>query len=173
MTWNQYESKIISNHPEYFLKGDAIRVRIFPRTFLSVASRHYKVEWTNDQGQPESRWDEDQRSWYFYKARLFAIVELQAGETVITFYGTEELPINALVNAFKTVISRHFSIDSGRIFGINTGTYKVVKLPDQDYKYVFSGVTVKYSAVLGCPEIQSETFVKYKRADVTEKTSDW
>ena len=54
---------------------------------------------------------------------------------------------------------------------MNTGTYKVVQIENQPFRYVSNGAVIR---LVERPTLMTEEFIPYKRPEITgEPNSDW
>ena len=157
-------------YPEIFGVEDYLTVKTFYRSNIKWIERHKKV--LKDDGN--YNWEPDQDIYYFYNDRLFAIRQrdcpLYPGEMAFMFIEVDSMPINALVNAMRIIINVHTQF-LVTITGKNTGTYKIIKIDDQPFKYIDRGSIVR---LVERPTLMTEDFVPYKRPEMMgEPNSDW
>lgn len=169
---NKYnlECAVKRKYPEIFGKEDYLHVRNFSRSNIKWIERHKKV--IKDDGN--YTWEQDQDTYYFYNDRLFAIRQrdcpLYPGEMAFMFIEVDSMPINALVNAMRIIINAHTQF-LVTITGKNTGTYKIIKIDDQPFKYIDCGSMLR---LVERPTLMTEDFVPYKRPELMgEPNSDW
>ena len=169
---NRYDLEQIvrTKYPEIFGNEDYLHVRNFPRSNIKWIERHKKVF----QADGNYNWEQDENIYYFYHDRLFAIkywdYPLYPGEGALMFIEVESMPINALVNAMRIIINTHMRFFV-TITGKNTGTYKIIKIDDQPFKYIARGAVLR---LVERPTLMTEEFVPYKRPKfMGEPNSDW
>ena len=169
---NRYDLRemAMKKYPEIFGAEDYLSVRNFPRSNIKWVELRKKV--LQDGGN--YNWELDPNVYYFYHDRLFAIRHLDCpiypGEMAFMFIEVDSMPINALVNAMRIIINAHthFLVS---VVGKNTGTYKVVKIDDQPFKYIDRGAILR---LVERPTLMTEEFVPYKRPEMMgEPNSDW
>lgn len=170
---NRYDLECLvrKKYPEIFDKEDWLNVRNSSRSNIKWIERHKKVfnaERTN------YNWEADPNIYYFYHDRLFAILQrdcpLYPGELTFMLMEVEDIPINALVNGIRLLLNVHTPY-MVVVKGMNTGTYKVIKIDDQPFKYVGRGSIIRLKER---PTLMTEEFVPYKRPEMLgEPNSDW
>lgn len=170
---NKYELEktIKRKYPEIFGAEDFVRINAFPRSNIKWVERYEKIY---DTDKTNYNYEQDKNIYYFYQDRLFAILQQESpiypGESVFMFIEVDSIPINALVNGIHVCISKHTIYRVG-VYGKNTGTYKVIKIGDEPYKYMGRGAILRLDEK---PSLMTEEFVPYKRPELMgEPNSDW
>lgn len=164
------EETVRKKYPEIFGIEDYLHVKTFSRSNIKWIERHKKVI-KND---GKYTWEQDKDIYYFYHDRLFAIKHwdcpLYPGEMAFMFIEVDSMPINALVNAMRIIINAHTQF-LVTITGKNTGTYKIIKIDDQPFKYIDRGSMLR---LVERPILMTEEFALYKRPEMMgEPNSDW
>lgn len=170
---NKYELEktIKRKYPEIFGAEDFVRINAFPRSNIKWVERYEKIY---DTDKTNYDYEQDKNIYYFYHDRLFAILQrdcpIYPGEMAIMFIEVDSMPINALVNAMRIIINAHTQF-LVTITGKNTGTYKIIKIDDQPFKYIDRGAILR---LVERPTLMTEDFVPYKRPEfMGEPNSDW
>lgn len=170
---NKYnlECAVKRKYPDIFHAEDFLKINSFPRSNIKWMTVHRRVY---NQDRMNWNYEELPNRYYFYHDRLFAIRQLDCpiypGEMAFMFIEVDSMPINALVNAMRIIINAHtpFLVS---VVGKNTGTYKVVKIDDQPFKYIDRGAILR---LVERPTLMTEEFVPYKRPEMMgEPNSDW